>query len=361
MAAQKRSSYALILAGGSGTRFWPMSRDHLPKQLLRLFGSQTLLEATVDRVSDLLPRENILILTNQLQVPEIMKILPDFPEENIIAEPERRDTAPAIALGIGLVAARDPEATMMVLPSDHLIQNEDSYRQTMQAALAMAGNSELLLTIGIRPTWPCPSYGYLERGEPLTDLPGDADNLSANRVRRFTEKPDPETARHFLETGNFAWNAGMFIWSISSVRKELEIHCPELASFVTGCANSNDVMTKVANDFADLPKLSIDYALMERSSQVATIEATFDWDDVGSWPSAAKYLDADSAGNHSNCALTQMSSTGNIAFSQGKKHIALLGVDDLIIVETDDAILVTSKNKADDIKKLVADLPKELR
>jgi mannose-1-phosphate guanylyltransferase len=362
MPAQGDDRYALILAGGSGTRFWPVSRDRLPKQLLELFGPATLLETTVERVAELVPEENILILTNALQVPEIRKVLPDFPTDNIIAEPERRDTAPAIALGIGLVAARNPQATMLVLPSDHLIQNADAYRATMRGALAVAQDCGLLVTIGIQPSWPCPDYGYIEHGEQFThELPEGAGELCVHRVRRFTEKPDRETARGFLDTGNFAWNAGMFIWTVATIRRELSTHCPELAAFVTRCAQSDDVMATVAEDFATLPRLSIDFALMERSSETATIAAGFDWDDVGSWPSVAEYLDKDAAKNSSNSPLTGVDAQHNIVFSRNKKHVALLGVDDLIIVETDDAILVADRKKADEIKKVVANLPENLR
>ncbi len=357
---QLEKTYALILAGGSGTRFWPVSRNHIPKQLLNLFGKKTLLANTVDRVSSLIPKERILILTNALQAPEIAKLLPDFPAANIISEPEKRDTAPAIALGIGLVAARDPEATMVVLPSDQLIQDTAAYDQIMRASLATAGASDLLLTIGIRPTWPCPSYGYVERGDAITPFPGCGETRT-HKVLRFTEKPDPQTAKGFLEAGTFSWNAGIFIWSIASVCKELETYCPELASFITKCIASRNPQETISSDFSNLPKLSIDYALMERSSRIAMMEATFDWDDVGSWPSVAKYLDADPSDNRANCDLTQIESAGNIVFSREGKKIALLGVDNLIVVETADAILVASKEKADEIKKVVEDLPERLR
>jgi len=360
MADVPSNSYALILAGGSGTRFWPVSRNHLPKQLLNLFGDSTLLEAAINRVAGVVPKENILILTNALQAPEIEKLVPDFPKENIISEPEKRDTAPAIALGIGLVAARDPEATMFVLPSDQLIQDEAAFHQVMAGALTMAANSSSLLTIGIKPTWACPSFGYVERGEPITDVPG-SDTVNACNVVRFTEKPDPDTAQKFLDSGNFVWNAGMFIWSVATVRAELAQHAPELAGFIDKCVESGDPMTTVASDFGTLPKLSIDYALMERASSVGNIEATFDWDDVGSWISVAKYLDGDEDGNRSNCDLDQIDSKGNIVFSREGKKITLLGVDNLIVVQTGDAILVASKEKADDIKKIVENLPEELR
>jgi len=353
------NAYALILAGGSGTRFWPVSRNHLPKQLLNLFGDTTLIEATVSRVAQFVPRENILILTNARQAEEIARMLPDFPSANIIAEPDKRDTAPAIALGVAVVAARDSDATMMVLPSDQLIQDTAAYAEVMGSCLLMAANSDALVTVGIKPTWACPSFGYVERGASVSGVPG-SDAVSGCEVVRFTEKPDPQTAQTFLDSGNFVWNAGMFIWSVATVRKELATHCPELAAFIDKVESSGDVMATVTSDFGNLPKLSIDYALMEKATTVWNVEATFDWDDVGSWISVASYLDGDDNENRTNCDVSQIDSSGNIVFSREGKKIALLGVDDLIVVQTDDALLVARRDKADDIKKLVDLLPDEL-
>ena len=353
------SRYALILAGGSGQRFWPISRDSLPKQLLKLFGDKTLLEMTVDRLDGLVPTENILILTNKQQEASVRKLLPQLPKENIIAEPEKRDTAPAIALGVGWVVARDPTATMMVLPADHLIKDQKEFHRVLTNAAKAAEVGSSLVTIGIKPTWACPSYGYVERGR-RASLPG-VDDLAVYEVERFREKPNPDLAEHFLSQGTFTWNAGMFIWTIPAIFSELSRHCPALADFVSELRNSKDFSATVSKQFGKLPKLSIDYALMERASRVLNIEATFDWDDVGNWTSVGRYLTSDEQGNQHNCAFSQLDSSSNLVFSQTGQHIALLGVQDLIVVSAKDALLITSRSHAESIKKLADQLPQELK
>jgi len=353
------SRYALILAGGSGQRFWPVSRDALPKQLLKLFGEKTLLEMTVDRLKGVVPLENIVILTNTQQEATVRSLLPQLPKENIIAEPEKRDTAPAIALGVGWVVARDPSATMMVLPADHLIQNVEEFQKILINAAKAAENAHSLVTIGIKPTWACPSYGYVERGNRASVL--GVNDVAIYEVARFREKPNPELAEHFIAQGNFTWNAGMFIWTIPAIFSELSRHCPALADFISELRGSSDFDATVARQFGKLPKLSIDYALMERASRVLNIEATFDWDDVGNWTSVGRYLKSDQEGNQHNCALSQLDAANNLVFCQTGQHVALLGVQDLIIVSAGDALLITSRAHAENIKKLADQLPKELR
>lgn len=352
------SRYALILAGGSGQRFWPISRDARPKQLLKLFGDKTLLEMTVDRLNGVVPRENILILTNQQQEAEVRTILSDLPAENIIAEPEKRDTAPAIALGVGWVVARDPGATMMVLPADHLIQDVAEFQKVLLGAARAAESAGSLVTVGIKPTWPCPSYGYVERGKRASVL--GVNDVAIYEVTRFREKPNPDLAEHFISQGNFTWNAGMFIWTIPAIFSELSRHCPALADFVSELRGSKDFKATVARQFAKLPKLSIDYALMERASRVLNVEATFDWDDVGNWTSVGRYLKQDGEGNQHNCALSQLDAADNLVFTQTGQHVALIGVQDLIVVSANDALLISSRSHAENIKKLAPLLPKEL-
>ncbi len=351
--------YALILAGGSGTRFWPLSRNAKPKQLLNLLGTGTLLDQTIHRLEGLVPPENILILTNALQEEAVRELASSLPPENIFAEPARRDTGPAVALGIGLVAARDPGATMMVLPADQLIRDTASYHAVMTDALAAATAGAGLVTVGIKPSWACPSYGYVERGEPAS-LGELSLSHQPHEVIRFREKPAPEQAEEFLASGNFAWNAGMFIWSIPTVLSELRTHTPELAHFVEEIRDTGEVADTVAARFPALTPISIDYALMEKASRVLNIEATFDWDDVGSWTSVANYLDPVSGSNRSNTPVTVVDSENNIIFSDQSKRVALLGVDDLIVVQTGDAILVADRRKADDIKRIVRELPEDL-
>jgi mannose-1-phosphate guanylyltransferase len=354
------STYALILAGGSGTRFWPLSRNARPKQLLNLFGGDTLLQQTIARLDGLVPVENILILTSSQQEAAVREVASMLPAENIFAEPAKRDTAPAVALGIGLVAARDPDATMLVLPADQLIKDTEAYHSVMRDAIATAEKADGLVTIGIKPTWPCPSYGYIERGS-RASVPGlDCENLPAE-VKRFREKPSTDLAETFLAKGGFCWNAGMFVWSLPTVIRELSTHAPELSNFISELRRSRDIKATVDAQFPKLTPISIDYALMEQASRVLNIEATFDWDDVGSWLSVAKYLETVGDNNQVNTPVTEVDSENNIVFNATKgTHIALLGVDDLIVVQTEDAILIANRHQADAIKKLGDKLPEEL-
>lgn len=353
------AKYALILAGGSGTRFWPLSRNSKPKQLLDLFSSGTLLEQTIARLDGLVPKENILILTNSLQEAAVRRVASDLPAENIFAEPSKRDTAPAVALGIGLIAARDPEATMAVLPSDQLIQDIPEFQSVLDDAFAAAAHTSALLTIGIKPTWPCPSYGYIERGQKAS-LSGLSTIHPPYEVNCFREKPNPELAEKFLRHGNYAWNAGIFVWSLPTVMHELQKNAPQLADFIKNIRRASDPKAVIEAQFPELAPISIDYALMEKASRVLNIEATFDWDDVGSWLSIAKYLDFQEDNNQSNQELVQIDSQDNIVFNSQKSRIALLGVNDLIVVQTEDALLIANRHQADNIKKLSEKLPPEL-
>lgn len=351
------ANYALILAGGSGTRFWPLSRNAKPKQLLDLFGNGTLLRQAVARLGGLVPAENIFILTNALQEAEVRRQVPELPAANIVAEPARRDTAPAVSLGVALVAARDPQANMIVIPSDSLILDDKAFRSLAADALDLAGREQALMTIGIRPTWPCPSYGYIERAEKLNDA---ALSHDCYEVVRFREKPDAATAEQYLASGNFTWNAGMFIWNVAHVRSQLAAHTPELADFIARLTAAADIPAFIATEFAKLTPISIDFALMEKADRVLNFEASFDWDDVGSWISVGKYLQQDEAANAANTALSAQDASRNIVFSANGKHVALVGVDDLIVVDTGDALLVAHRDQADKIKNVVAKLPDSL-
>jgi mannose-1-phosphate guanylyltransferase len=355
------STYALILAGGSGTRFWPLSRNSRPKQLLDLFGDGTLLEQTIQRLDGLVPLSNILVLTNAQQVDSVRQVATKLPPENIFAEPAKRDTAPAVALGIGLIAARSPDAVMMVLPADQLIRDTISYQAVMRDALSAAEHSQGLVTIGIKPTWACPSYGYIERGERAVIGGGTRFEHPPVEVRRFREKPNPELAEQFIAHGGFSWNAGMFVWTLPAVIKQLSKHAPQLAGFISELRRSSDIEATVKAQFPQLTPISIDYALMENADRVLNIEATFDWDDVGSWTSISKYLDQVGQNNRANVEISEIDSENNIIFNaRNGTRIALLGVDDLIVVQTPDALLIANRHQADDIKKLSEVLPVEL-
>ncbi len=354
------SLYALILAGGSGERFWPLSRRSRPKQLLSLFADgETLLEATIRRLHGLVSSENILILTNSDQEAGVRALAPQLPAANIVAEPAKRDTAAAIALGVAWVAARDPAGTMVVLPADHKIDDVAGFQNTLRTAERAARGGELV-TIGIAATWACPGFGYIETGERV-DAGNAEDGPPVREVIRFREKPNADLAETFLRQGNFRWNAGMFIWTVPAIVSAFSRFAPELGRFIERWHAVEDRAALLRDEFPKLPKISIDYAIMEKAHRVLVVEAAFDWDDVGSWTAIAKYLPADSDGNSGNAPVKSIDSTGNIVFSNQKRQIALLGVTDLIVVQTEDALLICNRHEAERIKQLVAQMPPELQ
>jgi mannose-1-phosphate guanylyltransferase len=355
------SLYVLILAGGSGERFWPLSRRNRPKQLLSLFSTTTLLEETLARLEGLVERDNVLILTNQEQEAAVRALAAGLPPGNIVAEPAKRDTAAAIALGAGWVSLRDPGATMIVLPADHLIQDRAAFQATLRTAVAAARETGELVTIGIKPTWACPGFGYIEQGARVK-LEDKAGGQAVYEVVKFREKPNAELAEQFLKQGNFRWNAGMFIWPLCAILAALQRHAAPLASFVEALHAGGDFATTVAGRFPALPKISIDYAIMEKADRVLVVEAGFDWDDIGSWTAIAKYLRHDADKNAANTErLTTQDATGNIVFTTRPGQVALMGVRDLIVVQTDDALLVAHRSEAEKIKQLVGKVPPELQ
>src|SRR5216117_1834184 len=354
------SIYALILAGGSGERFWPLSRRARPKQLLRLVSNKTLLEETLARLDGLIPAERILILTNTEQESAVRKLLGNFPKENIVSEPAKRDTAAAVALGTGWVAARDHAAIMLVLPADHVITNQAAFQETLALACDAAEETSELVTIGIKPTWACPGFGYIEQGKPV-HLQKRPNNDAIHRVVRFREKPNPDLAESFLRKGNFRWNAGMFVWSVPTVLGEFNRHAPELADFISQLRAPGNFERVLREHFSKLPRISFDYAIMEKADRVLVVEASFDWDDIGSWRAVANYFKNDDQGNAANCGITAVDSTNNIVFDENGTTIALLGVHNLIVVRTNDAILVCHRHQAEKIKNLIGKLPSELQ
>lgn len=350
------NAYVCIMAGGSGERFWPMSRRRTPKHLLKLFSERTLLEDTVRRLDGAVPRENIFVLTNEAQLESTRAALPFLSPAQIVAEPEKRDTAPAAALATGLVRARNRDAVMALLPADHLIKDTARLAQQLKAALARAAGSDALLTFAIRPAYPSPGFGYLEMGDEL----GRSPELGVvRRVVRFVEKPDLATAERYVASGDYAWNAGMFIWRVGAFLSEVEHHAPELAKFVRDFP-AGDPTPYLAEHFAALPKTSVDYAVMEKAARVETIVAEYDWDDVGMWTSLPPHLDRDAGDNSSKGMIVTENAQNNIAISNGR-IIALVGVKDLVVVETADAVLVCHRDAVQDIKKLMPVLPKELQ
>jgi len=354
------SIYTLILAGGSGERFWPLSRRARPKQLLRLVSNKTLLEETLARLEGFIPPERILILTNREQESAVRKLLSNFPKENIVAEPAKRDTAAAVALGTGWVTARDHAAIMLVLPADHVIKNRTAFQETLALASDAAEETSELVTIGIKPTWACPGFGYIELGKPV-HLRKRPDRDAIHRVLRFREKPNLDLAESFLRKGNFRWNAGMFVWSVPTVLSEFNRHAPELADFISQVGAPGNFEKALSERFSKLPRISFDYAIMEKADRVLVVEASFDWDDIGSWRAVANYFEKDKQGNAANRAITTLDSSNNIVFEEDGTSIALLGVHDLIVVRTPDALLICHRHEAERIKDLIGKIPPELQ
>ncbi len=347
-------AYAVVLAGGYGERFWPASTMTKPKQLLSLLGDRTMLEMAVDRLQGLIPPERVLVLTSADLVAATIECSPDLPAANVIGEPVRRDTAAAVALACAVIRARDPLGVFCVVTADHVMGDLDVFRQTLHDGLALAASSEVLVTIGIKPDRPSTAFGYVEAIEPVRS----EGEIPFRKVSRFVEKPDEDTARRYLESGNFSWNSGMFIWSVGSLSAAFETHAPALGVMIQALlpfVDTDEFADAILEQFEPLERISIDYALMEKADNIVMAEGRFAWDDVGSWPEVAGHLGADADGNTIVGAAELLDATNNIVFSQGRLT-AMIGVDDLVVVHTDHATLICPKDRAQDVKKIVTSL-----
>jgi mannose-1-phosphate guanylyltransferase len=349
-------TYACIMAGGSGERFWPMSRIARPKHLVPLLSEITLLEATVARVEQALPASHIFVLTNAAQIEGCRAVLPHLKPHQFIAEPAKRDTAPACALGTALARNLDPEAVVVFLPADALIKDSVTFAQQLIQASDLASKHDTIVTFGIRPSEASTRFGYLEAG---AALPESNATCPFFKVERFVEKPDAERAATYLKSGKYFWNAGIFLWKTSTFLREAKRSKPELATFIEEFPKT-DGEAYIANHFPTLPKISVDYAIMEKAERVTVAEARFDWDDMGSWTALPTHLSVDEHGNASRGAVAIHDSKGNIALSS-KRLIALCGVENLIVIETEDAILVCHRDAAEQIKQLQPKLPDNVR
>ncbi len=353
--------YAVIMAGGAGTRLWPESRAGRPKQLLRLQGDRTMIEATVERLGNLVPLERILVATTAELAPRIAEALPYLPRTAILCEPYPRNTAPCIGLAAARLLREDPAAVMAVLPADQVIAPAEVFQQAISAAAALVeADPRRLITFGIRPTYPATTYGYIERGEPL-DKAEVAPGLRAYWVRRFREKPDLATARQFLAAGTFTWNSGIFVWKARTILDALAEHQPEIASRlerIAAAADGPDFPEVLDREFAAMPKISIDYAVMEKASTVVMIEAPFAWDDVGSWLAMERHGSADGNGNVVFAGRhVELNATGNIVRSMDPQHLVVLaGVRDLVVVVTPDATLVADKRDEASLARITEEI-----
>ena len=365
-----KDRFVIIMAGGRGERFWPVSREKTPKQLIKLLGDRSFLQAAVERVLPLVPMKNIFIITNEAQAAEVRKQLPKLPKENVVAEPIGRDTCAAVTLGAALVGARSTTGVMAVLPADHVIPEAKKFQQVLADAFDLAGRGQAIVTIGIKPTEPNTGYGYIRVGEPLPPpTGGKAYKTVFHRAEQFVEKPNYDTALGYLQSGHYRWNAGMFVWSFVTVTEGLQKHQPEMYEACQRwfkVANQPAKLAKVlAREYPAIKKVSIDYALMEKAHNVVCADGAFEWDDLGSWTALARHIKADAEGNCAMAEFIHVDAARNIIYDARSENrrtpIAVVGLRDSILVQTDDAVLLAHKSQSQKVKELVKKLAEHVK
>ena len=349
--------YGLILAGGRGTRFWPRSRKRSAKQVLNVVGERSLIQATVDRLTPVIPPERLWVLTNDHLRDTIIRQLPQVPKSQILAEPEQRNTAPAIGLAAQILQSLDPKAVMGVFPSDHVIGKTAAYRAVLKAAFKGASSGNLVV-VGIQPRWPETGYGYVEF--PKACVPGGPESLP---VRKFHEKPDLPRAKRYVKAGNYYWNSGMFFWRTDVLLEQLRLHLPRTATLLASLPpfGSRAFPKQLKQAFPLCDSISIDYAVLEKAKNVCGIAAAdFGWNDVGSWNAVYELLERDPQGNSIALESIALDSHNNFVDARGKL-VALVGVHDLLVVDTPDALLVAHRDRAQQVGEIVKMLEKRNR
>lgn len=346
-------TFAVIMAGGVGTRFWPRSREKSPKQLLEIVGKGTMIQSTVKRLDGFVHPRDMLVVTNKIQKTMVMKQLESLPEENILVEPVGRNTAPCIGLAALHALHMDPSAVMIVLPADHVIENAEEFRRVLRLATETAYESGSLLTIGIKPTGPETGYGYIQMF-----MENDAHNpyLSKGvyRVKTFAEKPNVQTAERFLASGDFLWNSGMFVWRVDAILKEIERCLPELYAelrSIEPAIGTSTYQAALEKAYGLIRSISIDYGVMEKSEKVYVIPGDFGWSDIGSWDEVFRLSGKDEHGNSITGKVIQKDTSSSFIYSPDKV-VATIGVEDLIIVNTPDALLICRRGKSQDVKEI---------
>ena len=346
--------HAVIMAGGSGTRFWPASRHAKPKQLLNFTGQSTMIRATVDRLKDLVPAEHVLIVTGQHLVEPIAAELPELPAQSILGEPCRRDTAPCIGLAAGLLSSGDHEATMLVMPADHVIQQVAAFQQAILAAVALVdADPTRIVTFGIRPSYPAESFGYIERGAAL------AGESAVYEVSKFREKPTAKVAREYVDSGNFYWNSGIFVWRASTILDALARHEPQMYKHlmaIAATAGTDQFDATMQAEFAKIIGKSIDFAVMEHYDNILVYEAPFDWNDVGSWGALPQLTKPDEQGNTVEGKHIGVDTQGCIIRGTEGHLIVTMGLRDCIVVHTADATLVADRSEEEQVRKAVKEI-----
>lgn len=343
--------YAVIMAGGLGTRFWPKSREKHPKQLLNIYGKKTLIQSTAERLKPLISDENLFVVSTVKQLDQIRKQLPSIPRKNYIIEPKGKNTAPCIGLSALFLERIDPESVMIVLPADHLIKNKNLFHKTLKAGTRIASERESLVTIGIQPFYPATGYGYIQFNQALEDV----DGVTLLKVKTFAEKPNLETAKRFLNSGDFLWNSGIFIWKTKTILKEIEENLPHLydglleIKEVLGTPKQEETINRV---YCQIKSISIDYGVMEHTKDVTVLKGEFEWNDLGTWDEVYKLHRKDS-GDNALIGQHILKDSKGCFIDSPNKCVAVVGLDDLIVVETDDAILICPRDRAQDVKEVV--------
>ena len=350
-----KNYYAVLMAGGVGSRFWPVSTTDFPKQFHDMLGSgHTLIQKTFSRLSQLIPVENILILTNERYNDLVLEQLPMVKQEQVLLEPAMRNTAPCILYASLKIKKQNPDAVMVVAPSDHWIEDEKAFTENLQQCFDFCAKENALMTLGIQPTFPNTGFGYIEYDK--------ADANSIKKVNQFREKPDYETAKAFLESGNFLWNGGIFIWSVKSITEAFEKFQPQMNNlFLNGWKEYNTDAEKafIERNYAVAENVSIDYAVMENAKNVYVLPATFDWNDLGTWGSLHEKLDKDENNNAVvNASVLLNNSSSNIISTSKNKIVVIDGLEDFIIVDKDNVLLIYPKSKEQEIKGIVSQLKK---
>lgn len=352
--------HAVIMAGGSGTRFWPQSTKARPKQFLNIFGDRTMLQSTVDRIKPLISADRVWVVTNEQYVDLVQEQLPDLPSNNIVGEPVGKNTAPCVAAAATLIHKQDPNGTMVVLPADHLIGKPETFLSILETAELKAQEEGALVTIGIKPNHPETGYGYIEFDKEASESQG---NHEIKKVNQFREKPDLKTAKEFIDSGNFLWNSGMFVWKASTILQKFKTHLPNMYEQVNQlkpAVGSEEQKAAIDTFYHNCTSISIDYGIMEQADSVFVVPGSFEWNDVGSWRAVYELREKDEDGN---VIQTETASTAdaqnNLIKSESGKIIALVGVENLAVVETDNAILVCDLDNSQGVKKVVNKLRKD--
>ena len=340
--------YAVIMAGGVGSRFWPRSKKKTPKQLLKIFGENTMIQDTVNRLKGIIDPKNIYIITNKLQITGVLTQLPELPVENIIEEPFGRNTAACIGLASILISKKDPDAITLILPADHIIDGEEEYHNTLLSAAKFVDEADAIVTIGIPPSRPETGYGYIQIDE-------SAVSNGVYKVLTFAEKPNYQTAVRFVDSGDFFWNSGMFIQKIDVILEEMKEFMPDLHDglmTISDAIGEPDYQEVLTNVYGRLKKISIDYGIMEHSKKVYLIKGNFNWSDVGSWEAVYELSEKDENGNTKVGNVYTEMALDSYVYSPDRLT-ALIGVDNLIVINDKDALLICRRDRAQDVKKVV--------